>query len=195
MSGDKRFPELVSIACHDLRTPLATVHGFARTLARTELSEPASRYVEMIEAASGQLAELLDELSLVTRIESGRYRPALQQADSLELARAAAAELAEGSVTVGGEGAVVSIDSESTRRALRQLARAAKRHGGVDTVHVEVRGAAFEITPITRSAASVVTGEDVRELAAPAAVAHVRALGGSVEVEDERLRVRLPTPE
>ena len=30
------FPRLVSLACHDLRTPLATVFGFARTLVRME---------------------------------------------------------------------------------------------------------------------------------------------------------------
>src|ERR671922_252139 len=60
---DTSFVRLVSLACHDLRTPLATVHGFARTISRTGgLEEPASRYLEMIEAASGQLAELLDQL-------------------------------------------------------------------------------------------------------------------------------------
>src|SRR5437870_1213253 len=31
---DNRFPRLVSLACHDLRTPLATVYGFARTRTR-----------------------------------------------------------------------------------------------------------------------------------------------------------------
>src|SRR5207237_4212835 len=75
---DTSFARLVSLACHDLRTPLATVHGFARTISRTgDLQEPQSRYVEMIEAASGQLAELLEELSLAARIEGGRYDPAL----------------------------------------------------------------------------------------------------------------------
>ena len=53
------------LACHDLRTPLATVHGFAHTLARVEgLDETSSRYVEMITSASGQMAELIDELSV-----------------------------------------------------------------------------------------------------------------------------------
>ena len=74
-----------------MRTPLATVHGFATTLTRTiELPVPADRYVEMIEAASKQMAELLDELSLVARIESGRYDPVLREADTLALARGAA---------------------------------------------------------------------------------------------------------
>src|SRR5256714_8122898 len=91
---DTSFARLVSLACHDLRTPLATVHGFARPIARTgDLHEPQSRYVEMIEAASGQLGELLEELSLVARIEGGRYDPTTQEADSLEVTRAAVAPL------------------------------------------------------------------------------------------------------
>ena len=69
-----RFPRLVSLACHDLRTPLATVLGFTQTLARLDqLEEPASRYLEMIGAASAQLGELVDELALGARIEAGRY--------------------------------------------------------------------------------------------------------------------------
>src|SRR5438128_12140601 len=75
-SQDSSFARLVSLACHDLRTPLATVHGFARTIERTgDLEEPASRYVAMIETASGQIADLLDELGLAARIEAGRYEP------------------------------------------------------------------------------------------------------------------------
>ena len=40
--SDTSFARLVSLAVHDVRTPLATVHGFARTLTRqVELSSPA----------------------------------------------------------------------------------------------------------------------------------------------------------
>ena len=72
MADEERFAQIVSIGAHDLSTPLATVYGFAKTLAKTDLEEPAARYVEMIEAASAQLRDLVDELSLVTRIERGR---------------------------------------------------------------------------------------------------------------------------
>ena len=54
------FSRLVSLACHDLRTPLATVSGFAHTLRQNEIGQPADRYVEMIQAASGQLADIRD---------------------------------------------------------------------------------------------------------------------------------------
>ena len=101
MPDDQRFAQLVSLACHDLRTPLATVFGFARTLARTDLEPPTDRYVEMIDAASTQLGELLDELSLLARIQSGRYEPRLVAVDSLELAREAAAKLEDGRAGIG----------------------------------------------------------------------------------------------
>jgi signal transduction histidine kinase len=192
MSDDSRFPGLVAVACHDLRTPLATVHGFARTLAQVDLGEPASRYVEMIEAASRQLAELLEELALTARIEAGRFEPRVEELDSLELARDAAAELEEGAVVVSGEGKPVLVEREATRRAVRQLARAARRHGGHDAVDLAVRGTVLEISPVTETAALVVTGVEFRELGAAAAVALLRAQGASPELEGNRLRIPLP---
>ena len=192
MPEDSRFPSLVALACHDLRTPLATVYGFARTLSRVDLSDPAPRYVEMIEAASAQIAELLDELSLVARIEAHRFQPTLIDVDSLELAESAAQELEDGVGSVAGAGARVRVEPDATRRAIRQLARAARRHGGLETVDLRVDGPVLEIAPVTESAAPVVTGKELRELGAAAAVALIDALGGSVELDVGRLVVRLP---
>jgi len=189
MAEEARFARIVSIGAHDLSTPLATVYGFARTLARTELGEPASRYVEMIEAASVQLRDLIEELAMVARIEGGRYEPVLTEADTLELAQAAAADLVE-RVEVSGEGGPVRVDPDVTARALSRLAKAASRHGGIDSVSLVVRGAELEIAPLLASAAGVVTGQELRELGAVAAVEHLRALGATLEVEGERLLIR-----
>src|SRR3954466_11001331 len=104
-SSDPSFPRLVSLAAHDLRTPLATIHGFAQTLVRMgDLGEPKQRYMEMIDSAALQLAELLDELGLAARIGGGRYEPALREADTIELARGAAEHLGEERVNVSGKG-------------------------------------------------------------------------------------------
>jgi signal transduction histidine kinase len=113
LSDDSEFARLVSLACHDLRTPLATVHGFATTLARGDLGSPADRYVGMIDAASAQLAELIDELSLAARIESGRYDPTPRETNTLELAEAAAARLGEDRVRVSGTGASLETDADA----------------------------------------------------------------------------------
>jgi signal transduction histidine kinase len=193
VTEEPKFPRLVTLAAHDLRTPLATVSGFAKTLIRAEtLEEPASRYVEIIDAAAGQMVELLDELGLAARIEAGRYQPNLQDADTLALAREAAATLGEERVRVSGEGGAVRVDLEPTQRAVTAQAQCALRHGGVELVDLTATGPELQIAPITPASAPVVLGEDLRDLGAAVAALLVRAIGGSVTVEDETLHVRLP---
>ena len=193
MKNDTSFARLVSLACHDVRTPLATVNGFARTLERTvELEAPADRYVEMISAATVQMAELLDELSLVARIEADRYDPNLQEVDTLALARTAVDRLGEDRVKVEGEGAPVRVDSAAVERGVSALVQAALRHGGLDEVQVRVRGAELEVEPVTDSSSKVVLGEELRDLGAAVAVRLLVRLGGSVAVDGSILKIRLP---
>jgi signal transduction histidine kinase len=193
MTNDRQFAELVSVACHDILTPLATVYGFARTLEQLPLEAPAPRYLEMVGAASRQIDELVDQLRLVARIESGKYEPALVEYNSLELAEKAAARLEEGRVNVAGTGAPVRVDPEPTIRALSQLARAAARFGGHESVSLEVRGSELVLSPLSRAAQPVVLGNEPRELAAPAAALLVRALGGVLEARAETLLIRFPS--
>ena len=192
MPDDTDFARLVSLACHDLRTPLATVHGFATTLARGGgLEPPADRYVEMIDAASAQLAELIDELALAARIESDRYEPTPREADTLELARAAALRLGEDRVGVTGSGVAVETDAEAVERGLAALFQAALRHGGLERVEVAVDGLDLRLSPVTASSAPVVLGDDLRDLGAAVAARLMRRLGGSVSVAGETLTIRL----
>jgi signal transduction histidine kinase len=191
LSTDDSFARLVSLACHDLRTPLATVSGFANTLERIEeLGQPADRYVEMILAGAEQMAELLEDLALVARIEDGRYEAQLVDADTRELVEAAAARLGERGVATG-EGAGVRVDRAPTERALAALALCAARHGGVDTVELRAEAAEIAIDPVTEAAAPVVLGEELKDLGASVAVRFFRAVHGSLELEGETLRVRL----
>lgn len=178
------FARLVSLACHDLRTPLATVQGFAKTLLRTEELEPEKqrRYLGLIDAASQELIELLDLLSLAARIESGRYEPVTREVDSLELAPDGAT----------GAGAPVVVDPEPVARALEALARAAARHGGVAVV-VTVSGAKVTVAPVAADVAPIVLGENPKDLGAAVAVQLLRALGGAVAVDGDLLMISLPS--
>jgi signal transduction histidine kinase len=187
------FPRLVALACHDLRTPLATVFGFARTLSRAgALDETSARYVGMIEAASDQLGELLEELALAARIEGGRWTPTVAEVDTLELARAAAERLGEERVSISGPGGQVTVDREATERGVSALVQCALRHGGLEEVEVEALGVELTVAPITPSSAPVVLGEDLRDLGAAVAVRVVEAQGGRISLDGEILTVRLP---
>jgi signal transduction histidine kinase len=177
------FSRLVSLACHDLRTPLATVQGFAKTMLRMDDldDEKRRRYLGLVDTSAGELAELLDLLSLAARIEGGRYDPVVREANSLELAPDGAT----------GSGAIVRVDPEAVERSLASLARAAARHGGVE-VAVTVDGPRVAIEPVTAAAAPIVLGETAKDLGAAVAVVLVRALGGEVVLDGERLVVTLP---
>ena len=191
MGTDDSFAGLVSLACHDLRTPLAIVSGFAHTLQRLdELGQPADRYVEMILAGVEQMVELLEDLALVARIADGRYEAHLIEVDTRELVDAAAARLGErGAAT--GDGATVRIDRGPTERALAALALCAARHGGVDTVELRADGAEILIGPVTEEAAPVLLGQELKDLGAVVAARFLHAAHGSLELEGETLRVRL----
>lgn len=193
MASEDSFAQFVSLACHDLRTPLATVSGFAYTLQQSEpLGEPAARYVAMIQAASEQIAALLEDLGLAARIESARYEPILTDADTLELVQAAASRVGE-KVAASGPGGMVHVDRDGVERGLAGLALCALRHGALDRVELTADGPSVWVEPITPGAAPIVLGEDMKDLGAAAARRLVEALGGSFELQGERLIVRLPT--
>jgi signal transduction histidine kinase len=191
-SEDTSFPQLVSLACHDLRTPLATIYGFSRTLTRmTDLGEPATNYLAMVETASQQLGELLDELTLAARIQAGRYAPECRSVDTLELAGSARERLGADRVDVRGRGGQASVDADAAPRAVSALAQCALRHGGLDQVTITADGPELRIAPITAASAPVVLGKELRDLGAAVAVLALESAGGSVSLDGETLVVRL----
>jgi signal transduction histidine kinase len=187
MAAGDRFPRVVSLACHDLRTPLATVYGFARTLIRAgELDERTLRFLGMIEEAAEQMTVLLDELGTASRIESGRWEPGLREIDTLRLATSG-----DERVEVTGQGEIVTTDAELMARSLEALAVAAARHGPVDRVTWSVQARVLELAPITAEAGRVVTGEELRDLGSIVARYVIEELGGSLELAGDVLRVSL----
>jgi signal transduction histidine kinase len=184
----------VSLACHDLRTPLATAHGFARTLSRAgSLGEAETRYVGMIEQASAEIGELVDSLGLVAQIESGRYQPVLRAADPLAIARGARELAGTDGIDVAGEsGASVAVDAPAAERAIAALVVCMQRYGGVDRIHVGVAESRITLEPVKPEAAPVVLAEDLRDLGAATARAVLEAFGASFELAGETLTIRLP---
>jgi signal transduction histidine kinase len=186
------FAQLVSLACHDLRTPLATASGFASTLERLDdLQPPADRYVEMIGAASAQMVELLDLLGAAARIEVGRFEAQLREFDSRELVDAAVERLGE-AATADGAGAQVTVDAAWAETALAALAECIRKHGALEQVVYAVDGREVAIGPVREGVGAIALGDDLKDFGAAVATRVLRAIGAELEIDGERLVVRLP---
>jgi His Kinase A (phospho-acceptor) domain len=182
---DPGYADLVGLACHDLRTPLATVNGFAKMMIRAgELDEKKLRYLQLIDEGAEQMARLVDQLSLATRIAAGRYDPVLAEADTLELASASG-------IPATGKGARIETDTAAVTGSLAALATAALRFGDAPAIAWTVEDRELSLAPVGPAAAAVLDGSSAKDLGALVARSAIDALGGAIAVDGQTLRVRL----
>ena len=70
---DQMKTDLMAMVTHEIRTPLATVRGFAQILLKGGIgNEKASEFLEIINRQSNRLVNLVNDFLDITRIESGR---------------------------------------------------------------------------------------------------------------------------
>jgi two-component system phosphate regulon sensor histidine kinase PhoR len=70
---DQMKTDLMSMVTHEIRTPLATVRGFAQILLKGGLGNDKSKeFLEIINRQSNRLVNLVNDFLDITRIESGR---------------------------------------------------------------------------------------------------------------------------
>ncbi|MGD8854837.1 MAG: GAF domain-containing protein [Chloroflexota bacterium] len=85
---DRMKSEFVSTVSHELRTPMTSIKGFAELLlmgAAGSLSEPQSRYLEVIRDNADRMSDLVNDLLDISRIESGRTVLDLQPLDLVQV--------------------------------------------------------------------------------------------------------------
>jgi signal transduction histidine kinase len=86
VESEQTKSELVSNVSHELRTPLASVLGFSSLMLDRELPpEEMRRYLEVIRTEARRLAELLNDLLDIQRIEQGTIELRLDEVDLNEL--------------------------------------------------------------------------------------------------------------
>ena len=169
---------------HDLRTPLTSLRGAIEAIEDGMVDDPA-RYLAAMRADVTLLGSLVDDLFLLSRIESGALDLAVEDADLAELADEAAEVAA---LAARGRSQQVAVALETTGsvpvrvapreigRVLRNLMDNAARHApsgstirlqvGVErdvaVVHVRDAGAGFPDDLLERAFQSFVRADEAR---------------------------------
>lgn len=92
---DELKSAFVSIAAHELRTPLASISGYLEMLLDGDAGPLAARqaeWVRIIEGSASRLLRITNDLLDVTRIEAGRLELVMQPADLAAIVRTVIAE-------------------------------------------------------------------------------------------------------
>ncbi|MFZ4537716.1 CHASE domain-containing protein [Propionivibrio sp.] len=139
--------EFLSTAAHELRTPMASIYGFAEVLLTQELDEDSRReFLSIIFKQSELMASILNELLDLARIEARRGKDFIFEATQVQ---ALVNEVVNGYSLPPGRAAPILVlpaaplyinaDHKKTRQAfLNVLSNAYKYSSGGDAVRIEV---------------------------------------------------------
>lgn len=137
----------VSDVSHELRTPLTTVKMAAEVLhdARQDMDPAAARSSELLHGELERFEALLNDLLEISRFDAGAATLSLEEADIVDLARAAAealravADRAGTTVTVSSDGpALALVDPRRIRRLISNLISNAIEHGECLPIQIRV---------------------------------------------------------
>ena len=148
------LPKLLSLAVHELRSPLSVVSGYIRILlkdAARPLPDPQLHFVEEMEKSCAKLSGLLKELSELSRLESGTAPFNRSTVDVLRLVKESSAALPpmpdrEVRIDVTGEPAHVHGDSVRLKAAFTSILVALRRElVSGDSVAVKVQPSSNQV--------------------------------------------------
>jgi len=164
---DNLFPRAMSLAVHELRTPVTVVSGYLRMLLREQagpLTEKQRKMLEEAERSCARISALVGEMSELGKLESGDAALGAQPIDLAALLVELASGMHEGDdrgvrVETRGTGQPVMVTGDRTRlaAALRALIHAAVRERGDPGVIVVECSILTETTP---ASALVTIGDD-----------------------------------
>ena len=131
-----RYPELLSLAVHEFRTPASVVGGYLRMLQRDSESftDRQRKMIEEAEKSCARLVALIGELSDVSKLDAGLITLNRQAVDVFPLLAEVAEHVQEGKdrdvrLVVRGEsaGATIAGDGPRLRSAFEAICRAILR--------------------------------------------------------------------
>jgi two-component system, OmpR family, phosphate regulon sensor histidine kinase PhoR len=145
--------DFVTTASHELRTPMTSISGAARTLLRHGDELPDGRqddFLKMIVSESDRLSRIVDQILLASRIEAGRIEVLHERCDAAAIARSVvesvqhrAPEHVELVLDVNGRLPQVDCDPDRLRQVLGNLIDNAVKYspdGGEVRIEVDPDG-------------------------------------------------------
>lgn len=145
--ADRAKTEFVALASHQLRTPLTKIRWAAGRLLRQHLAPEHASLAQIMKSASRVMADTIDVMLLISRIEAGKIDPSCTTVDlSLLLQELCAERLAETAARAqhvhvqSAEGLILFTDAQLLREMLRTLLSNAVKYtlpSGTITVRAE----------------------------------------------------------
>ena len=166
---EARKDRFLSLAAHELKTPLTSIKGFSYSLARRAERGEAfeARHAQVLERQAERLHGLLEEMLEVSRIETGRFALHQEPCEAVELIEASLRSLkrlgADGELNVQvSPGLPLLADRERMERALSAMVQRARtlgtpvqltasRQGDAAEVRVSWQGAPLEADQLARA--------------------------------------------
>jgi signal transduction histidine kinase len=163
----ERYPELISLAVHEFRTPASVVGGYLRMLQRdtdTPLTERQRKMIDEAEKSTARLVALIGELSDIGKIDAGLIKADLKPIELGALLDEVARDVQQPEdrdvqlkLRTDGSGAKMNGDAGRLRLAFDAVFRCVLReHAGPATIIAERRRLVVD----GRAAAVVVVAED-----------------------------------
>jgi signal transduction histidine kinase len=166
---------VLSAVAHDLRTPLATIFGFAKTIERqSALDGRQARYLTLIQDAALDMERMISVVSLVGHTLEGRFaataEPVSTETLVIEAHRKLPVRVDARRVVIGdGDPGVVVCDAGRAVEAIALLADAPLRlNPSLATATLTARPDAVTIGPLSDELLAIITkpGRDLRVEAA-----------------------------
>lgn len=130
--ADQQKTRFLAMTSHDLRTPLTVIRGFTSMLERQELSEEQRQhYLGVIGQATDRLERMMEDLLIVSRLDSGVLRPKTEPVCVMRFARRVLDHMSEAQPfeLTGDEHASVEVDPEHFERVIVNLVTNAVKYG------------------------------------------------------------------
>ncbi len=147
---DRAKDQFITVAAHELKTPVAIMKGYAQALLRSEevMSAPQRKMLNAIDLGADRIVRIVDDLLDISRLQDGRPDLAAERIDLAQLAEEVAGTLAlstnkHGLRVVSTERVVINGDVDRLSQVLTNLVDNAIRYspdGGDIQVEVAVLG-------------------------------------------------------